>query len=112
MLDEELSADYDTVKPIILRAYELVPEAYRQKFRDLKKLPTQTYVEFARVKEQAFGDWVKSKEVDDIKKWKELLLVEEFKNCVHRELKVHLEELKLDTLQEVAIASDEYMFFS
>ena len=77
-LDEELSADYDTVKPIILRAYELVPEAYRQKFRDLKKLPTQTYVEFARVKEQAFGDWVKSKEVDDFKNLKELILVEEF----------------------------------
>ena len=108
-LDEDLSADYDSVKPIILKAYKLVPEAYRQKFRDLRKFPAQTYVEFARLKEQAFSEWVKSKEITDFKKLKELILVEEFKNCVHRELKVHLEELKFDTLQEVAIASDEYV---
>ena len=28
------SSDYDTVKNLILKAYELVPEAYRQKFRN------------------------------------------------------------------------------
>ncbi|KAK0150850.1 hypothetical protein N1851_008049 [Merluccius polli] len=31
------SFDYNVVKTSILRAYELVPEAYRQKFRNLKK---------------------------------------------------------------------------
>ena len=108
-LNEDLSSDYDSVKAIVLKAYKLVPEAYRQKFRDLKKLPNQTYVEFARLKEQTFEEWVKAKEVDDFTKLKELILVEEFKSCLHRDLKVHLEELKLDSLQEVAIASDEYV---
>ncbi len=37
---------YDSVKSAILRAYELVPEAYRQPFRKHKKSPTQTFVEF------------------------------------------------------------------
>ena len=31
------SSDYDTVKNLILKAYELVPEAYRQKFRNCRK---------------------------------------------------------------------------
>ena len=31
-LSVELSANYDTVKELILNGYELVPEAYRQKF--------------------------------------------------------------------------------
>ena len=35
-LSVEQSTAYDLVKSKILRAYELVPEAYRQKFRDTK----------------------------------------------------------------------------
>ena len=42
------SSDYEKVKTAILKAYELVPEAYRQKFRNYKKFERQTYVEFAR----------------------------------------------------------------
>lgn len=41
---------YDTVKAAILRAYELVPEAYRQRFRNHKRAANQTFVEFAREK--------------------------------------------------------------
>ncbi|VDH93391.1 protocadherin Fat 4 [Mytilus galloprovincialis] len=36
-LPSEKSSDYDTVKQEVLKAYELVPEAYRQKFRSYKK---------------------------------------------------------------------------
>ena len=64
-LSEDVCADYDQVKPLILKAYELVPEAYRQKFRDLKKDNKETYVEFARQKEQLFDDWCRAKEVTD-----------------------------------------------
>ena len=45
-LTVEQSSSYDTVKEIILKAYELVPEAYRQKFRNCKKENEQTHVEF------------------------------------------------------------------
>ena len=44
----EDSTDYEKVKVAILRGYELVPEAYRQKFRNYKKIDSQTFVEFAR----------------------------------------------------------------
>ena len=57
------SSDYDTVKNLILKAYELVPEAYRQKFRNCRKEHDQTHVEFARTKEQLFDRWCSSKDV-------------------------------------------------
>ena len=60
-LSLEQSSDYDTVKEFILKAYELVPEAYRQKFRDCRKEHDQTHVEFARTKEQLFDRWCSSK---------------------------------------------------
>ena len=37
-LSKEDCADYETLKYAILNAYELVPEAYRQKFRNLKRI--------------------------------------------------------------------------
>ena len=62
-LSLEQRSDYDTVKEFILKAYELVPEAYRQKFRDCRKEHDQTHVEFARTKEQLFDRWCSSKKV-------------------------------------------------
>ena len=47
----EQSLQYDLVKKAILKAYELVLEAYRQNFRNYKKEEKQTYTEFAQEKE-------------------------------------------------------------
>ena len=54
-LSLEQSSDYDKVKELILKAYELVPEAYRQKFRNCRKENHQTHVEFARTKDWLVG---------------------------------------------------------
>ena len=42
------SSSYKTIKEMTLKSYELVPEAYRQQFRNCRKSFDQTYVEFAR----------------------------------------------------------------
>ena len=45
---------------MMIKAYELVPQAYRQKFRSAKKESNQTHVGFARVQEQMFDRWLSS----------------------------------------------------
>ena len=55
-LSDEDSKDYSQVKAAVLSAYELVPEAYRQKFRSWQKRSFQTYVEFAKQKEIKFEE--------------------------------------------------------
>ena len=62
-LSIEESCQYEVVKAAVLKVYELVPEAYRQKFRDTVKRGDQTYVEFARSKETLFDRWCASKEI-------------------------------------------------
>ena len=95
-LSLEQSSDYDKVKELILKAYELVPEAYRQKFRDCRKEPNQTHVEFARTKEQLFDRWCSSKKVgSDHEKLRQLMLVEEFKWCINSDVRAFLNEKKL-----------------
>ena len=53
------SADYEHVKKCILLAYELVPEAYRLKFRRFKKFDNQTYVELLERKKFCLIDGVR-----------------------------------------------------
>lgn len=90
------SSDYEHVKSVILRAYELVPEAYRQKFRKYKKFDNQTFVEFSREKEDLIDQWFRSKKLDKsfFSNLRQVILLEEFKDCVPQDLKTHLEECK------------------
>ena len=71
------ASDYDYVKELILKGYELVPEAYRQRFRNCQKESNQTYVEFARKKVQLFDRWCNSKKVNqNHENLRELMLIE------------------------------------
>ncbi len=69
--------DYDKLKSAVLRAYELVPEAYRQKFRSHVKNVSQTYVEYAREKNVLFDKWCYSSRVVDFDQLCELISIED-----------------------------------
>ena len=108
-LPVEESTHYDTVKLSILKAYELVPEAYRQRFRNTKRTEKQTYVEFGREKEMLFDRWCLSKNVNkDYVRLRQLVLIEEFKNCLPAELKTYIDEQKVENLHQAAVLADDY----
>ena len=108
-LSIEQASNYDTIKELVLKGYELVPEAYRQKFRTTQKQSDQTYVEFARAKEQLFDRWCTSKKIEkNHEKLRQLILVEEFKNCVITEIKTFIDEQKAETLENAARLADDY----
>ena len=108
-LSVEQSSNYEHVKEAILKAYELVPEAYRQKFRNYLKYDSKTHVEFAREKENLFNRWCHSKEIgQDFKKLKQMVLLEEFKDKVRPDIKSHLDEQKVEELEKAAIMADDY----
>ena len=109
-LPTENCANYDLVKAAVLKSFELVPEAYRQKFRTQRKTENQSYVEFLREKENALDKWCDSKRIDgDAEKLRQLILAEEFLNCVPEEVRVHLSERKTDVTYEMAALADEYI---
>ncbi len=108
-LSLEQSGEYDVVKSAVLHAYELVPEAYRQKFRNLTKVDECTHVEFAREKENLFDRWCISMKVTSKEQLRELVLLEEFKHCVPHAVATHFTEHKVNTLSEAAIMADEFV---
>ena len=100
---------YDAVKSEILRAYKLVPEAYRQKFRDRRKAQSQTYVEFAREKGVLFDKWSTTCKVNYFNSLRELILVEDFKKCLPECIVVYINEQKVIVSSEAAVLADEYV---
>ena len=108
-LSLEQSSDYDKLKELILKAYELVPEAYRQKFRNRRKENDQTHVEFARTKEQLFDRWCSSKKMgSDYPRLRQLIPVEEFKRCINSDVKSFLDEKEVETSEKAARLADDY----
>ncbi|XP_066945203.1 uncharacterized protein [Macrobrachium rosenbergii] len=108
-LDETVAKDYQKVKSLVLKAYDLVPEAYRLKFRNSVKTPSLSYVEFARMKEEQLDDWLKSRQVVSLAALRELFLLEEFKKFCSKELRVYLEEVKASSLSRAAQIADEFV---
>ncbi len=108
-LSLEDSLKYDVVKLTVLKAYELVPEAYRQQFRTRRKNASQTYVEFARDKGILFDRWCTSSKSDDFLSLRELVLLEEFKQCLPERMVLYLNEQKVVTVPQAAVLADEFV---
>ena len=105
----EQTSNYQTVKEAILKAYELVPEAYRQKFRNFTKEADKTHVEFAREKERLFDRCCMSEKIStNFNSLKEMILLEEFKSCVHPSIKDYITEQKAQTVQKASEITDEF----
>ena len=106
----EDSLQYDVLKEAILRAYELVPEAYRQKFRNHRKSSGQTFVEFAREKGVLFDKWCTANGVaNSFEALRQLMLIEDFKDALPDKMVMFLNEQKVTSLSKAAVLADEFV---
>ena len=100
---------YVKVKAAVLKAYELVPEAYWQHFRSFRKREHQAYVEFVRDMVLQFNRWCSASEVGTFEQLCDLVALEQFKNCVPENVATYLNEQKVKTPQEAVVLADEYI---
>jgi len=108
-LNQSDSKDYQKVKQYVLEAYELRPEAYRQRFRNYEKLGYQNFMDYGREKKQLFDQWAKALKMGEVyENLKQAILIEEFKRRLPVDLKTHLEEKTIDSIEELAKVADDY----
>ena len=100
--------DYELVIEAILKASELVPEAYRQNFRSHAKSDSQTWTEYLKDKERLFDTWTKSRNTVSLADIKNLILLEEFRNHVAKLLRLHLDDLDVTDAKQAAKRADDY----
>ena len=106
--DEQLN-NYEFMKENLLTVYELIPESYRRNFRQLRKIDSQTHVDFLRLKEKHFDRWLRSKDAtNDFAKLKNLMLMEEFLNCIRPDIRTHIADRGVDEVQAASRLADSY----
>ena len=99
---------YRCVKEAVLRAFEQVPEYYRQRFRNWKRGERQTYAEVGRDLVAFFTRWLHSVDVTTFEELFELITLEQFKNIVPERLTTFINEHTVKTVSEAAVLADEY----
>ena len=98
------------MKHIVSRMSSYFPNRWPLSYLNLTK-NMKTYIrrQFARTKEQLFDRWCSSKDVkSDHAKLRQLMLVEEFKRCIHSDVKSFLDEREVETLDVAARLADDY----
>ena len=103
------SQDYDKLKVTVLRAYELRPEAYRQKYRNRRRYQQETYPDFNACLMGQFDAWVRSEKVaDNYDRLRELILLEDFLNKVEPEVRTYLVDKNVKTSTQAADLAQDY----
>lgn len=101
---------YDTVEAAVLRVYyELVPEAYHQRFRYRKRLGSQTYTDLVRDLISLFNRWCAASDVTTFEDLCNLVVLEQLKNSVPEQVAAYITERKAKTPREAAVLADEYV---
>ncbi|XP_068233687.1 uncharacterized protein [Palaemon carinicauda] len=108
-LSAEDSSDYDIAKKMILNAYQLIPEAYRKKFRSWRKMFNQTFIEWVGQKAAKLDEWLAAEEATTFAELRELVLWEDFKNNIPKNVHIHIEEFNIDNVNEAAKPADMFV---
>ena len=108
-LGVEESRDYNAVKNAILRRYNLTPEAYRLKFRGIKKRTDETYCETIVVMSEYYDRWMEGSEANDVESIRDVILREQFIRIVPEDLKIWLLDRKPSSVTEAAKLADQYL---
>lgn len=107
-LDE--ARDYRRVKQAILECYQLTPQTYRNKFREIDIQRNETFSDYAFRLKNLFKRWLEGEQVyENIDALRETLLIEQFTEKIPVEVKLWLLDQKPKTLVKCAQLADEYV---
>ncbi|XP_069159732.1 uncharacterized protein [Procambarus clarkii] len=105
-LSLEECQDYATVKSSILRSFQLTPEAYRKRFREMMKVGACTFAETARDLERRFQKWIEAAGVGSYADLKQLMVMEKFLEMMHPETKFKIQEAGIMEVKDAADRAD------
>ncbi|XP_044132985.1 uncharacterized protein LOC122925703 isoform X1 [Bufo gargarizans] len=101
--------NYSRVKEVILARYAMTPEAYRRRFRELKKAEKDSHAEWAcRLQRAALG-WVQANQAQSMEDLLQMLLLEQFYDGIPADLQEWVRDRNPTSITEAAKKADDYM---
>ena len=107
-LSVEDAKDYEFIKASFLRLFELIPEAYRQRFRGMRRRPDQSNVEFARDLRLQYQRWCVASNVQTVDDMTDLIVLEQFKTTLPERVAIYIAEKQTANEADAAMLVDEY----
>lgn len=107
-MSHEQQTNYELVKEAVLKAYQITPEFYRSKFRNMFKEQNQNFVEYSHSLLKPRGQLLKSSGVTTYDQLCELLDLGQFLRGIPAETRTYLCERKFITLERAAALSENY----
>ncbi|CAN7974915.1 unnamed protein product [Ixodes persulcatus] len=109
-LSREDAEDYEKVKASLLRKYRLTTEAFRQRFRTMRKKPEQGYPELAYALRANLIEWLKSGGVyGQHDKVVECVALEQFYRCLPDPARFWLQDKPdVNTVERAGELAEEY----
>uniref|UniRef100_A0A8C5LQY2 CCHC-type domain-containing protein n=1 Tax=Leptobrachium leishanense TaxID=445787 RepID=A0A8C5LQY2_9ANUR len=99
---------YERVKEHLLARYALTPEAYRVRFRALRRGTQDSYAEWGHRMQQALRSWIQGCQATQPDQIIQLLLLEQFYNYSPPEVRDWVRDRRPLTLSEATRLADEY----
>uniref|UniRef100_A0A8C5LU82 CCHC-type domain-containing protein n=1 Tax=Leptobrachium leishanense TaxID=445787 RepID=A0A8C5LU82_9ANUR len=99
---------YERVKEHLLAHYALTPEAYRVRFRALRRGTQDSYAEWGHRMQQALRSWIQGCQAIQPDQIVQLLLLEQFYNYSPPEVRDWVRDRRPLTLSEATRLADEY----
>ena len=102
--------DYETLKCAILETFQLTPEKYRQKFREMNKTESESVKSYITKLGHTFDCWVKYSDIDanDAKSISQLVIREQILEKMPEDMRTHLMHKKILDTAELAKEAEEY----
>ncbi|GFV20437.1 retrovirus-related Pol polyprotein from transposon opus [Trichonephila clavipes] len=86
---EEKANDYEHIKGMLLKRFELSPEAFKVKFKRYCKSSENTWRDFGFELANYFNEWISGQKIYDFDRLKQLVIVEQMKEQVSRDIQQH-----------------------
>ena len=102
--------EYTELRSALLRRYELTPEAYRQKFRTLRKEKTETFAQFTDRLDSCLQKWLQLSPFEETFEglW-DLILTDQLRDAMSPEVRRFTTEQGAQTLGDVITHADRFM---
>ena len=102
--------NYELIKSRVLLSYVLTPEKYRKLYREFKKEPEVSHVDFVRLEKKYLDRWLRSKNINkDYEKLYNLILMEDFNSKLRNDVRIHLADRGVEKAEQAAVMADEYV---
>ncbi|XP_073498465.1 uncharacterized protein [Phyllobates terribilis] len=108
-LPSDLDGNYEAIKEALVRKYNLTPEVYRRKFRNLQRGSADSYADFVSTLRSTFHQWIRGLSVSSFEALTDLMVKDQFLHMCPTDVRQFVCDREPQSADEAAKIADRYV---